>query len=60
MKTLKPTEIIKKNDEYWDDVHNVFRIVPSFWVNDCAGTHTHMILRETNRDTINKETCHFN
>jgi hypothetical protein len=60
MKTLTPTDKIRKSDEYWDDVHNVLRPVPSFWVGDCAGLYTHMILRDTVRDNVNKENCHFN
>lgn len=47
MKTLTPTDKIRKSDEYWDDVHNVLRPVPGFWVGDCAGLYTHMILRDT-------------
>lgn len=37
-------EIITSKHEYYDDVHFVWRSVPSFWVGDFVASHSHKIV----------------
>ena len=35
--------VIESTDVYFDEVHNIWRRVPSFWVGDFVSSHTYVI-----------------
>lgn len=41
----KANDIITKDHEYYDDVHYIWRPVPSFWIGDFVNSHSHNIFK---------------